>query len=368
MHKFWSTQPVSHRRREQKRPGIINNSCPYRPHPLTLPKQFSWVEITIDDLHELTEFINNHYVEDSGHRFRFRYTEDVVSALCFDPRTKHYCFGVRYQPTGRLCAFIMGMVHNVCIVNESENEFQMVFVDFLTIHTKLRNKRLSPVMIQELTRRVNNDGIILAYYSIMFQPSVPIATTEFFIYPLNLEKLVMAGYWKQPPPGIKLSSLIRTYRELPSSSVDWKPSNDAKGLADSLNKWTEENNHHLYRVITENDIRRWQKAGFKLYESSLGKIGYYILENQSLSDSSVVLKEVFILYIVGQQVVSLLGELLNLASNEDADVVIAVEQSVITSKALVDARFKPSSETTNWFLYNYHHSQLVPRELFLPTP
>lgn len=262
----------------------------------------------------------------------------------------------------------MGIVHTVGIINESETVFQTVFVDFLTVHAKLRNKRLAPVLIQELTRQATNDGILLAYYSTVVEPSVPVATTKFFLYPLKLEKLIDAEYWRRPPPGVKLSSLVRTFSEIPPSSVEWTATEDAKLLAKKLTAWAKSGGHQIFRLISEDDVRRWQEAGFKLYESPIGYIGYYILDNHSLLHSTLALKEVFILYVVGDSINELLKGLLGLARDDDADVIIATEQSLLSSKDLIEAKFKPSAEATNWFLYNYHHCPLTPRELFLPVP
>lgn len=42
---------------------------------------------------------------------------------------------------------------------------KMVEINFLCVHKKLRDKRLAPVLIQEITRRVNLTGIFQAVYT-----------------------------------------------------------------------------------------------------------------------------------------------------------------------------------------------------------
>jgi hypothetical protein len=41
----------------------------------------------------------------------------------------------------------------------------MVEINFLCVHKKLRSKRLAPVLIKEITRRVNLNGIFQAVYT-----------------------------------------------------------------------------------------------------------------------------------------------------------------------------------------------------------
>ena len=41
----------------------------------------------------------------------------------------------------------------------------MVEINFLCVHKKLRSKRVAPVLIREITRRVNLRGIFQAVYT-----------------------------------------------------------------------------------------------------------------------------------------------------------------------------------------------------------
>lgn len=41
----------------------------------------------------------------------------------------------------------------------------MVEINFLCVHKKLRSKRVAPVLIREITRRVNMEGIFQAVYT-----------------------------------------------------------------------------------------------------------------------------------------------------------------------------------------------------------
>ena len=45
------------------------------------------------------------------------------------------------------------------------SEKLMVEINFLCVHKKLRSKRMAPVLIKEITRRVNVEGIFQATYT-----------------------------------------------------------------------------------------------------------------------------------------------------------------------------------------------------------
>lgn len=52
----------------------------------------------------------------------------------------------------------------------------MVEINFLCVHKKLRSKRVAPVLIREITRRVNLQGIFQAVYTAGVVLPKPIAT------------------------------------------------------------------------------------------------------------------------------------------------------------------------------------------------
>jgi len=60
--------------------------------------------------------------------------------------------GVRVASTGRLVAFISGIPATLRV---NASTLSTVEINFLCVHKKLRHKRLAPVLIKEITRRVN---------------------------------------------------------------------------------------------------------------------------------------------------------------------------------------------------------------------
>lgn len=55
----------------------------------------------------------------------------------------------------------------------------MVEINFLCVHKKLRSRRVAPVLIREITRRVNQEGIFQAVFTAGIVLPKPIATCRY---------------------------------------------------------------------------------------------------------------------------------------------------------------------------------------------
>lgn len=71
---------------------------------------------------------------------------------------------------------------------------KVVEINFLCVHKKLRSKRLAPVLIKEITRRINLKGIFQATYTAGMRLPTPITTCTYFHRNLNPKKLVDIGF------------------------------------------------------------------------------------------------------------------------------------------------------------------------------
>lgn len=119
-----------------------------------MPTGYEWCTINLADENEATEVYNlltNHYVEDSDGKFRFDYSIAFLRwALTPPHHVQDWVIGVRGE--GKLSGFISGIPVTMVM---NGNRVQMAEVNFLCVHKKLRNLRLAPTLIKELTRRVN---------------------------------------------------------------------------------------------------------------------------------------------------------------------------------------------------------------------
>ena len=203
-HKFWKTQPVS--QDDTSEAAIVDGPIEdekskdeLRKEPYPLPVEFQWCVVDMDDpvqRRELYELLNCNYVEDVESLFRFDYPENFLDwALKAPGWVSDWHLGVRVTETGKLVAFI-GAVPSQMQVRDHQTV--AVEVNFLCVHKRLRSKRLAPLMIREITRRVNRHGIFQALYTAgAILPGV-ISKARYYHRPLNFKKLVEVGFTAVP--------------------------------------------------------------------------------------------------------------------------------------------------------------------------
>lgn len=95
--------------------------------------------------------------------------------------------GVRVTKSGRLIAFISAIPATIRIYDKL---LKVVEINFLCVHKKLRSKRLAPVLIREITRRVNLTGIFQAVYTAGVVLPKPVTTCRYWHRSINPRKLI----------------------------------------------------------------------------------------------------------------------------------------------------------------------------------
>ncbi|KAG7209847.1 hypothetical protein KM043_011452 [Ampulex compressa] len=191
-YQFWSTQPVP--KMDEKIVGnepIEPAKTSTRAEPYSLPADFQWDTLNLDDplvLAELYSLLSENYVEDDDAMFRFDYPPNFLKWALQPPGwCKEWHCGVRVTKSGRLVGFISAIPATVRVYNHTQT---MVEINFLCVHKKLRSKRVAPVLIREITRRVNLQGIFQAVYTAGVVLPKPIATCRYWHRSLNAKKLI----------------------------------------------------------------------------------------------------------------------------------------------------------------------------------
>lgn len=67
-------------------------------------------------------------------------------------------------------------------------------VNFLCVHKKLRHARLAPVLIKEITRRVNLKNIWQAIYTAGVEIPTPFSQARYYHRSLNPKKLIESNF------------------------------------------------------------------------------------------------------------------------------------------------------------------------------
>eukprot|EP00882_Tetradesmus_deserticola_P012009 GHRQ01012711.1.p1 GENE.GHRQ01012711.1~~GHRQ01012711.1.p1 ORF type:complete len:296 (+),score=106.08 GHRQ01012711.1:156-1043(+) len=197
---FWESQPVMqfNEQAEDSEDGPIDapkTVDEVRKEPISLPSSFLWCECNINDPQEVQEvytLLHNNYVEDDDAMFRFNYSPAFLQWALQPPGyERDWHVGVRVQGSNKLVAFISAIPASIRANNKL---VPAVEINFLCVLKKLRSKRLAPVLIKEITRRVNLRNIWQASYTAGVVLPRPVCACRYWHRSLNPKKLIEVGF------------------------------------------------------------------------------------------------------------------------------------------------------------------------------
>lgn len=218
-HAFWGTQPMRRQDLPLDRVGPIEpEDKVVMQEPYKLPSGFHWCTCNVDDDKEMDDvyaLLNENYVEDDDHMFRFDYSHNFLRWALTPPGYTHdWHLGVRADKSDKLVGFITGIP---ATIRAWEEKFTAVEINFLCVHKRLRAKRLAPMLIKEVTRRVNCKGIFQAVYTAGAVLPTPVARCRYYHRSLNPKKLIEVGF-SRLAPRMTMARTLRLYK-LPDQPV-----------------------------------------------------------------------------------------------------------------------------------------------------
>ena len=109
------------------------------------------------DIDRLYQFLKTNYVEDEDHMFRFDYSKDFLKWHLTSPNYfKGWFISVvqidKIKNKKKMVGFIAGIPVKVSIYG---TDIELAEIDFLCVKKELRDRRLAPVLIQEVSRRIH---------------------------------------------------------------------------------------------------------------------------------------------------------------------------------------------------------------------
>jgi len=99
----------------------------------------------------------------------------------------HSCLDPNLQQVGTLFSWFAENTNAFLFIFRLQ---RMVEINFLCVHKKLRSKRVAPVLIREITRRVNQQGIFQAVYTAGVVLPKPVGACRYYHRSLNPKKLI----------------------------------------------------------------------------------------------------------------------------------------------------------------------------------
>lgn len=377
-HKFWETQPVGQFRDlgDASLPeGPIEPPTPLsevKQEPYNLPSQYEWVTCDMDSedmCNEVYVLLTNNYVEDDENMFRFNYSMEFLRWALRPPGYyRNWHIGVRVKTSKKLVAFITGVPARIRV---NENVINMAEINFLCVHKKLRSKRLAPVMIKEVTRRVHLENIWQAAYTAGVVLPTPIATCQYWHRSLNPKKLIDVGF-SRLGARMTMSRTIRLYK-LPDKTVTpgfrKMESHDVPAVTRLLKNYLKQ--FVVAPDFDENDVEHWLLPQENVVDSFLVEspetheitdfCSFYTLPSSILgSQNYSTLKAAYSYYNVTTKtpLIQLMNDALIVAKLKDFDVFNALDvmQNEVFLKEL---KFGPGDGKLHYYLYNYRMKNVL---------
>lgn len=379
-YQFWSTQPVP--KMDEK---IVGNEpieqpksiSEIRAEPFTLPDGFQWDTLNLNEplvLKELYTLLNENYVEDDDCMFRFDYQTEFLKWALQPPgwRMEWHC-GVRVSKSGRLVGFISAIPAQLRIYNHLQ---KVVEINFLCVHKKLRAKRVAPVLIREITRRVNLVGIFQGVYTAGIVLPKPIGTCRYWHRSLNPKKLIDIKFSHLSrnmtmQRTLKLFKLPDTPKTPGFRKMELQDSDKVvKLLNDYLMKFD------LAPMFSEEEFKHWfsPQAGIIdgfVVENSNGEItdfvSYYTLPSTVVyHPTHKNLKAAYSFYNVSTKTpwVELMMDALITAKNSGFDVFNALD--LMDNKEFLEPlKFGIGDGNLQYYLYNWRCPSMAPNKIGL---
>ncbi|KAK3937198.1 acyl-CoA N-acyltransferase [Diplogelasinospora grovesii] len=384
-YKFWATQPVpqfGEEKAELFEEGPLKmqkvEDIPTEPAPLAIDK-FRWVTMDLTDdaqMEEVEKLLYGHYVEDEEAMFRFKYSKEVLRWSLMSPGWKKtWHVGIRVGET--LCAFISAIPVELRVRN---NILHSSEVNFLCIHKKLRGKRLAPVLIKEITRLCNIEGVFQAIYTGGIVLPRPVSTCRYFHRALNWMKLYEVGF-SPCPNNSKPAYQVRKFAVPDQTSTrGLRPMEmkDLDAVHDLLSRYL--NRFDLAPVFNKEEIEHWlvhkpesgeQVVWAYVVEDANGKItdmfSFYCLESSVIrSAKHSAIRAAYLFYYATEtglttpvdrgalkvRMNSLIGDALILAKRYNFDVFNALSL-MDNGLFLEQQKFGPGDGQLHYYLFNY---------------
>ncbi|XP_045071492.1 glycylpeptide N-tetradecanoyltransferase 1 isoform X2 [Coregonus clupeaformis] len=382
---FWDTQPVPKLGDDNATThGPIEvDKASVREEPYSLPQGFSWAPLDLGDpamLRELCALLNENYMEEDDNTSRFDFSPEyllwprtsllrglfskfISLALCPPGWLPQWHFGVRVNTNQKLVGFIAAVPINIRIY---DTEKRMVQVHFLCVHKKLRSKRMTPVLIREVTRRVNLQRVYQAVYTASGVLPKPVATCRYWHRSLNTRKLIEVNFPISSLRGnmtvqraLKLNRLLEAPK---TAGLRPMTRGDVKGVHMLLQGYLKK--YHLTPVLSQEEVEHWllpreNVIDTYVVESSGGVltdfVSFYTMASRVLNHPvHKGMKAAHSLYCVSSStpLPDLMEDTLFLAKAKGFDVFTVLDVMENTS-FLEKLKFGIGDKSLHYYLYNW---------------
>lgn len=378
--RFWKTQPVPGPNEtvvDQNGPVEVKNLADVRQTPLKLPPAYEWTQLDLtadEDMTQVYELLTYNYVEDDDAMFRFNYSPPFLQwALLVPEYVPDWHIGIRKKETNQLMAFISGIPMRIDVRGE---QLEVAEINFLCVHKTMRSNRLAPVLIKEVTRRINLKNIWQAVYTAgVFMPK-PISAPRYYHRALTPKKLVECRFTSLGPR-MTMARYDRLNKLPEQTSLTWIPLETrhisrVKELLELEFQKTD-----LHPLFSEAELCHWllprKDVVLAFVHEVDGQVealfSFFNLSSSILNnDKHSLLRGAYSFWNTCTSTVkysTLMEDLLVTAKNEGYDVVNALNIMSNEDALLKDLRFGVGDGELMFYLYNWKTEDIKPANMGL---
>lgn len=259
--RFWATQPVGIASGlHNSRPGQICSSQTVKDvdkNLTTLPPGLQWRNILPHDstmIKQIIQFLEQNYVTDSEETIRLGYSEEFMKYFLSDALKDAYPVPWSVAIVDKnaesadysedVVGFISAVPRTVLLTRSDTRE--IAEVNFLCVREDDRGRKLTPLLIKEITRRVNLAGIFTAIFTSGTRlPQNPFCSVRYYHKFLDVDKLNQVGFTNFPEEHVAEAKKLYQHKNV-------KPR-----IGPNMTRF------HVLRGMTESDI----PLAAKLFES-----------------------------------------------------------------------------------------------------
>ena len=308
---------------------------------------------------------------------------DKVRALKSPGWQKEWHIGIRATTSRKLVAFISAVPITLRV---RSRDVKCAEVNFLCVHKKLRSKRLAPLLIREVTRRIHLVGIWQAIYTAGTFLPTPVSTCRYYHRSLDWGKLNDVGF-SPLPHGSTRPRQIAKYKLPTSTSTAGLRAMTSKDVPASLKLLKRYLDKTLMaQQFDEEEIQHWlldnktpdlDRVVWSYVVETNGKItdffSFYCLESTVIGHQKhKTIRAAYLFYyasetaLVGKEKDNValkkrLNELMNdaliLAKQANFDVFNALTL-LDNPLFLQEQKFGPGDGKLHYYLYNYRTSAI----------
>ncbi|OAG31825.1 glycylpeptide N-tetradecanoyltransferase [Nematocida displodere] len=349
-HPFWATQPVAVPRKHPERPEPVpkpETRPETRPAPV-LPEGITIRHVDIPlEIDAVYHLISENYVEDSSSTFRMQYSKGFLLWQTLAPGTFPE-WNVGLYAREELIGFISASALRVRIGSSAPDT---ATVNFLCLKKEYRNQRLAPLLITEVTRRVNEKGIYKAVFTGGISLPFVYMSISYYHRIINGEHLVEQGFCMPQDlthPTKPLQGTTRLRRVLAEEMP--------KVMALYRKKYA---TMEMEIVFTDEQLLYYLSPREGIVDCLVDEevtefVSFFFLDTGVAFDVIDIIKTVYICYHASSSYERIIGSLIKyLEKNSDCNVLNALALGENTPKALESLGFLRGDGALNYYLFNW---------------